>query len=140
MKTGQTDTAEYSSMRWFWLAVTWIAIGLAMLGVLLPGLPTTVFVLIAAWSASRSSPRLRRWLISHATFGPILHNWERGGVIDRRSKVVASIGMLVALLIVIYVIRHPLILMLILSALAVGAVVVWSRPEQIPEHHRDSGI
>ncbi|SEG86119.1 YbaN family protein [Marinobacterium lutimaris] len=126
--------------RWLWLVLTWVALGLAILGAILPGLPTTVFVLIAAWSASRCSPRLRAWMENHSLFGERLRNWEQGGVIDRKSKISASIGMLLAAAIVVYVIRHPLLLVLILGTIAVGALVVWTRPEQLPEQQRDSSF
>lgn len=126
-------------LRWLWLALTWLAIALALLGVILPGLPTTVFVLLAAWSASRCSPRLRHWLEQHPLFGERLRNWERGGVIDRKSKLAASAGMLLALLMVLVLIRHPLLLALIIGALLIGALVVWSRPEQLAESREPGG-
>lgn len=125
-------------LRWFWLALTWCALAMAILGAILPGLPTTVFVLLAAWSASKCSPRLRQWLENHPLFGERLRNWEQGGVIDRKSKITASIGMLIAFLIVLYAIRHPLLLIIIIGAIAVGAFVVWSRPEQASDERRNS--
>ena len=121
--------SETSPLRPLWLLLTWLCIALAIAGALLPGLPTTVFVLIAAWSASRSSPRLRRWLEQHPLFGERLRNWEAGGMIDRRSKWVATAGMLAALAIVLLSIRHPIGLAVILLLITTGAWVVWSRPE-----------
>lgn len=116
-------------LRWGWLLLTWVCIALALIGALLPGLPTTVFVLAAAWSASRCSPRLRGWLEQHRLFGPRLYNWEQGGFIDRRTKWIASTGMFAALCIVLISIRHPVLLTGILVFIATGAIVVWSRPE-----------
>lgn len=131
-RNAETITGN-GKMRWFWLLLTWVALGLAVLGALLPGLPTTVFVLVAAWSASRCSPRLRTWLEQHPLFGERLRNWEQGGVIDRKSKIAATAGMLLATVIVLLVIHHPLLLGVILGSIAVGAAVVWSRPEALPE-------
>jgi len=122
----ETKTAP---LRWLWLTLTWVCIALAIIGALLPGLPTTVFVLIAAWSASRCSPRLRHWLEQHPIFGERLRNWEQGGHIDRRTKWVATFGMLLALAIVLISINHPILLTAILVFIAIGAIVVWSRPE-----------
>ncbi len=122
----QTKTGQ---LRWLWLLLTWVCIALAILGAILPGLPTTVFVLIAAWSASRCSPRLRGWLERHPLFGERLRNWEQGGYIDRRTKWIASSGMLAALVIVLISISHPLLLTAILLFIATGAGIVWSRPE-----------
>jgi len=129
----QTKAGVISSqLRWGWLLLTWVCIGLALIGAILPGLPTTVFVLIAAWSASRCSPRLRCWLKQHRLLGPSLHNWEQGGFIDRRTKWAASAGMLAALCIVLISIQHPILLLGILGFIAIGAIVVWSRPEPGP--------
>ncbi|MBA4502881.1 YbaN family protein [Marinobacterium marinum] len=116
-------------MRWLWLVFTWACVALALLGVLLPGLPTTVFVLMAAWSASRCSPRLRRWLEQHELFGHRLRNWEQGGYIDRQTKWTASAGMLLATVMVLISISHPLLLAAILLLIGIGAFTVWSRPE-----------
>lgn len=132
-------------LRWLWLMLTWVCIGMAVIGALLPGLPTTIFVLIAAWSASRCSPRLRRWLEQHPLFGERLRNWEQGGHIDRRTKWVASGGMLAALAIVLISIRQPAVLTAILTLLAIGAGVVWSRPEPTDKqpawnNSHDSGL
>ena len=127
--TASRQETKTAPLRWLWLTLTWVSIALAIIGALLPGLPTTVFVLIAAWSASRCSPRLRNWLEQHPIFGERLRNWEQGGHIDRRTKWAATFGMLLALSIVLISINHPILLTAILVFIATGAIVVWSRPE-----------
>jgi uncharacterized membrane protein YbaN (DUF454 family) len=52
-----------------------LCLALGLIGVVVPGMPTTVFILLAAWAAARSSPRLHAWLLGHRIFGPLLHNW-----------------------------------------------------------------
>lgn len=73
------------------LAITSLGLGIA--GVFIPGLPTTVFILIAGWAAARSSPRLHAWLWQHRLFGPMLVNWSQGGQVSRKAKWSASIMM-----------------------------------------------
>ncbi|MDA7418154.1 YbaN family protein [Xenophilus arseniciresistens] len=71
-----------------------LALVLAGLGVVLPGLPTTPFVLLAAWAAARSSPRLAAWLERHQLFGPMIRDWQAGGRVSRRAKWSATLAML----------------------------------------------
>lgn len=71
-----------------------VSLVLAVLGVILPGLPTTPFVLLAAWAAARSSPRLAAWLERHRLFGPMIRDWQAGGRVSRRAKWSATVAML----------------------------------------------
>jgi len=82
-------------LLWAFAGVVSIAIG--AIGVILPLLPTTPFLLAAAYCFARSSPKLHDWLLDHPTFGPLISNWDRYGSIDRRSKSIAMIVILVTL-------------------------------------------
>lgn len=73
-------------VRAAWLVAAWVALGLAVAGVVLPGLPTVPFVLLASWCAMRGSPKLHRWLAGHPRFGPMIVEWERHGAVSRRAK------------------------------------------------------
>jgi hypothetical protein len=79
--------------RPFWLVVGGLAVALAAAGVVLPLLPTTPFLLVAAFAFARSSPRLHAWLIAHPLFGPLIENWRRYGAISRKAKITAIAGM-----------------------------------------------
>lgn len=59
-------------MRYLLITAGLVNVGLGILGILVPGLPATVFLLIAAWCFARSSPRLDRWLHEHPRLGPYL--------------------------------------------------------------------
>ena len=67
----------------------WLSLGLGVLGVALPVLPTTPFVLLAAWCFLRSSPKWNQWIRQHSLFGPLIQDWEARGAIRRRTKVSA---------------------------------------------------
>lgn len=69
-------------------------LGLAGLGIALPVLPTTPFLLLAAWFFSRSSERWHQWLLNSAMFGPIINNWEQRRCVNCRTKVVSIVLML----------------------------------------------
>lgn len=63
-----------------------IFLALAAAGVFLPILPTTPFVIVAAWAAGKSSPALRERLRNHPRYGPSLRAWQDHGAVSRRAK------------------------------------------------------
>lgn len=66
-----------------------LCVGVGVVNLFIPGLPSTVFFLIALWSFERSSPRLEQWLLNQRLVGPTLRNWRETGSIAPRIKVVA---------------------------------------------------
>ncbi|MBP2233944.1 uncharacterized membrane protein YbaN (DUF454 family) [Sinorhizobium kostiense] len=77
------------SLRLVLLGLGWAMVGLGLAGIFLPLLPTTPFLLLAAWLFSRSSPRLERWLTDHPMFGRPLRDWREAGAISWRAKLAA---------------------------------------------------
>lgn len=70
-----------------------LALVLGIVGIFLPLLPTTPFLLLAAACFARSSERMHGWLINHSLFGPFLRDWEAGRGIPARAKVIALLMM-----------------------------------------------
>ena len=81
--------------RWLLITAGLVCVGLAYLGVLLPGLPTTPWLLLASYCFGRSSPRLQRWLLRSPVFGRLLRDWHEHRGIRRPVKVLA-VGMVIA--------------------------------------------
>ena len=77
-----------------WFALGVVALLLGLIGALLPLLPTTPFVILAAFSFSKSSPRFESVLVRNAIFGPIIVDWREKGAIAPRYKALA-VGMMV---------------------------------------------
>jgi uncharacterized membrane protein YbaN (DUF454 family) len=75
--------------RVLYAAAGLVCVGLAYLGVLLPGLPATPWVLLAGYCFARSSPRLERWLKKSPVFGKLLHDWHEHRGMRRSAKVIA---------------------------------------------------
>ncbi len=80
-------------MRPLFLAGGWLCVGLASLGVILPVLPTTPFLLVAVWAFTRASPELAERIRNHPRFGPYVVAWEKYGVIPPFAKVLAVLMM-----------------------------------------------
>lgn len=75
--------------RYILLILGWISLGLGALGLVLPVLPTTPFILLAAWCFLHSSDRLHAWLIAHPTLGRTIADYLEGRGLTRRTKIVA---------------------------------------------------
>jgi len=82
----------------FWSVLGMLFVALGLFGVFLPLLPTTPFMLLAAYCFSKGSPRLHNWLLAHPIFGELIINWQQYGVIAKRAKWFASIAMLFCML------------------------------------------
>jgi uncharacterized protein len=104
-------------------------IGLAVLGVVLPVLPTTPFLLLASYFFVRSSPCLHAWLLRSRLFGGLLRDWQRHRGVRPRVKVTAVLVLLTAVTLSIALggLPWPLIALLVVLA-AIGLVVVLRLP------------
>jgi len=72
-----------------YLALGWASVGLGIVGVIFPVLPTTPFLLVALWAFTRSSPQLAERIRSNRQLGPYIRDWEEFGVIPLKAKLLA---------------------------------------------------
>jgi uncharacterized membrane protein YbaN (DUF454 family) len=79
--------------RWAYATLGWVFFSLGVIGVLLPIVPTTPFMLLALWAFSNSSQRFHDWLYHHRVFGPPLQRWRRERTVPAWSKAVALLSM-----------------------------------------------
>ena len=86
-------------MKFLWIALGWTCVGLGIVGTFLPLLPTTPFLLLAAFVFSRGSESLHNWLMSHPSLGPPIHNWQRHRAVSRRVKWAATSSILAVFLV-----------------------------------------
>lgn len=114
--------------RLAWFALGLAALGVGALGVIVPLLPTTPFVLVAAFAFSRSSDRWHRWLLAHQVFGPLIENWRAYGAISGRAKAAALLAM-AAVLAISLILRAPPLILAVQALVLVGAGgFILSRP------------
>jgi uncharacterized protein len=110
------------------LVAGWLFVGLAALGIVLPLLPTTPFVLLAGSCFVRSSPRARAWLLRSRWFGPSLRDWHEHRAVRRPVKVLA-IAVCAAVMGMTFVREmHWGLRGAILVVASIGIVVVWRLP------------
>jgi uncharacterized membrane protein YbaN (DUF454 family) len=113
------------TVRWLlWLAGS-VSLALGLIGVVLPGLPTTPFVLLAAACYAKASPRLHGWLLHHRFLGPMVRDWETNRSLTRRTKTIAQVSMVVMVGLSAWGFRHqPVVLGVLLVAALIGVWVV----------------
>lgn len=116
-------------MRGLWLGLGGLFLGLGLLGVVLPVLPTTPFLLLAAGCFARSSPRLHGWLLAHPLFGPPIRDWEENGAISRKAKRLALGSMAAVLLVSVVVGLSWKVLLAQAVLIAVGSAFILTRPD-----------
>ena len=116
-------------LRLLLIAAGLLALGLGLLGVVLPGLPTTPFVLLAAACFARASPALHRWLLHNRLTGPMLRDWLTHRSLTRRVRWVAIGSMSAMVAVSIWVFRgQPWLQLVLLTAGLIGAWVVLRIP------------
>ncbi len=120
--------------RLLWQLAGLAALGLGILGIALPLLPTTPFILLAVFCFSRSSERLHTWLITHKRFGPMIDNWHQHGAISRRAKVLSAMAMIAVFALSLFLGANALVLTIQAVVLGCAATFVLSRP--LPPHEQ----
>lgn len=130
--------AEHSKLssssvsRTLWLILAAVSLALGIVGIVLPVLPTTPFILLAAFAAARGSNRLHAWMRNHAHIGPMLRDWERDGAVSRRAKIFASITMAGSAVTMFIFSPHWWIAAVASAVMLVVAIWLWRRPEPRP--------
>ncbi|NBB48698.1 DUF454 family protein [Rhizobium sp. CRIBSB] len=116
-------------MRLLILALAWLMVAIGVIGVFLPVLPTTPFMILAAALFARSSPRFEQWLLDHPRYGQPLIDWRREGAISLRAKIASVSLMAVSYGIVVFAGPPQVWLKLLVGAILVAcAAFILSRP------------
>jgi len=119
--------------RVIFLALGLLATALGFVGLFVPLMPTTVFLIIAVACFARSSDRLQHWLVTHPRFGPPIEAWNAHGAISPIAKIFAAAGMASGILMFWWVLRPPAIWLAAATAvISACAAYVLTRPSGPP--------
>lgn len=114
--------------RAIYLACGFLSLGLGVVGMFLPLLPTVPFMILAAFCFARSSPTMEARLLEHRHFGPQIRRWRERGAISRRGKKAALAAFLFSALMGLLLSPYPWCLIPLAAAL-IGGTWIWRRPE-----------
>lgn len=106
--------------------VFWV--GIAALGVILPLLPTTPFLLIALACFARSSPALHQKLLNNKVFGPLIRDWQTHKAITRKSKTIAFISLGISAVISCWLLSSLYLQLVVLSVMSIPTIILYRLP------------
>ena len=117
-----------SVSKYFLIIAGGLSLILGVIGIIVPLLPTTPFILLSAACFAKSSPKFHQWLLNHAWFGPLINNYQNGQGIPQKLKIRIIIFIWITLSISMLVIGH-LWICLMMTALGLGLTVyLWKMP------------
>lgn len=116
-------------MRYAWLVTGLLCVAAGAVAMALPLVPTTPFLLLAAFAFARSSERLHTWIVTHPRLGPPIRDWREERAVRRSAKWLATASISLAFSFSVVVGLRPWILALQAVVLSCVVAYIWSRPE-----------
>ncbi|WP_336185435.1 DUF454 family protein [Klebsiella grimontii] len=110
------------------IIIGWLSVALGTLGVFLPLLPTTPFILLAAWCFARSSPRFHHWLLYRSWFGGYLRHWQQYRAMPPGAKPRAVVMILLTFAISLWLVNLTWVRIFLLIVLVCLLIFMWRIP------------
>jgi len=120
-------------MRIILLSLGLLCVGLAFIGIFVPGIPTTPFLIVALWAFAQSSKKFHTWLLNHKRFGAILRNWESHKVVPKKAKILMVTLQISAVVMIQYSLNNIFITISLAVLLLCVAWYVISLPSKVPD-------
>jgi len=124
--------------KYMYMALGFVCLGMAYVGVIVPGIPFSIFLVIAAWAFAKSNDRMHQWLYNHKYFGPFLTNWVNKQVFPTKGKYAMIIVMSSSLLFLWFTTENIKAVAWSGGFMALVAVWAWRYPGSVIEWERRS--
>ncbi len=111
-----------------WKIAGLACVGLAILGAILPILPTTVFLIMATACFAKSSPRMQKKLLENKTFGPLIHEWQQHRSIPRKAKRIALLTIVLSVVWSGFLLQSVMLTALVILLVIGPFVFLWRLP------------
>ena len=118
-------------MRIILLSLGFLCVALAFIGIFIPGIPTTPFLIVALWAFAQSSKKFHAWLLNHKRFGTVLRNWEAHKVVPIKAKITMVILQITAVAMIQYSLNNIFITIGLAVLLLCVASYVISLPSKV---------
>ena len=122
--------------KYLYQALGFACIGMAYVGFVVPGIPFSIFLVIAAWAFAKSSPRMHAWLYNHPWFGEFLTNWTSKQVFPRKGKYAMVIVMASSLAFLWFTTYNVNAALWSGGFMALVAIWAWRFPDSVAEYEK----
>ena len=120
--------------KMFWGGLGFLSLGMAYVGIVVPGIPFSIFLVFAAYCFAKSSKRMHDWLYNHKYFGPFLTNWVQKRVFPQKGKYAMVIVMSSSLLFLWFTTENIKAVAWSGGFMALVAIWAWRYPSTVEEH------
>ena len=122
--------------KYFYMSIGFVCVGLAYIGFVTPGIPFSIFLVIAAWAFAKSSPKMEAWLYNHPWFGKFLTNWNKKRVFPTKGKYAMILVMSSTLALTWFTTGNVKAVLYSGIFMALVAIWAWRYPGSVEEHTR----
>ena len=122
--------------KYLWMGLGFLSLGMAYVGVVVPGIPFSIFLVFSAYCFAKSSPRMHAWLYNHKYFGPFLTNWVQKRVFPTKGKYAMVLVMASSLAFLYFSTGNLKAFAWSGGFMALVAIWAWRFPGSVEEHTR----
>lgn len=122
--------------KYLWRAAGLLSVGCAYIGAIVPGIPTTSFLLLALWCFGKGSPALQKWILEHPIFGPYVVNWTEKRIYPTKAKYIMLVCILLSFAWILYLKLKLVATVSIGLFMLFWLVWAWRYPGSLEEYDR----